>query len=150
MEQQLPPTRSRRLQRAIDTLGVASVVRRAPATVWQALPAVFAELGIEINFREPATKRVGTCYQRIHGWLGKELVATYIDCGDTRSVPNADSYQVELTVLTTVSADSGGTTLSTFVLGVGQSISSADRVWCRSKGNLEARIREMVEAHLSK
>ena len=150
MDQMLPTMRSRSGLRAIDTLGAPLVVHGTTAAAWEALPDVFTSLGLDINFRNPAEKRVGTCFQRLHGRLGKAPLSNYLDCGEIVSLPNADTYQVEVTVLTTVSADSGGTTISTFVLGVGQSNTSSARIWCRSKGTLEDRIRAAIESKVSK
>jgi hypothetical protein len=80
--------------------------------------------------------------------LGKELLSTFVDCGETRGEPNADRYEVALTVLTTVrSRSDGGASLFTFVLGVGLDGASSTnrRWWCYSRGALEERIRTGVE-----
>ena len=152
MDQQLPPARSRQYARQIDTLGVSATVRGSAADAWQFLPSVFTELGLQINFRDPAGKRLGACYQVVHTRLGRELLSTILDCGETRSIPNADSYQVALTVLTTIGAEEGGSvTVSTFVLGVGKtdSAGSGGRVWCYSKADLEERIRARLAEKLN-
>lgn len=147
MDQQIPINRSRAYARALDTLGVESVVPIPPAKIWEILAAVYTDLGLEINFREPESLRIGACYQKFRTRLGKEMLSTYVDCGETRGVPNADRYEVALTVLTTVVPNSSGTSsLFTFVLGVGlDSSSSTNRRWCYSSGALEERIRARAE-----
>ena len=148
MDQQLPIKRERGFARTIDTLGVEAVIPVAAAKVWAVLPAVFADLGLEINFREPETRRVGTCYQKVRLRLGKDLLSTFVECGDSRGLPNADRYEVALTVLTTVET-TGATAakIYTFVLGVGIDATGSvrDRLWCHSKGVIEERIRNLVE-----
>jgi len=148
MDQQVPIGRSRLNVRAIDTLGLDGVVMAPAAKVWEALPAILGDLGLEINFRDPAGRRVGTCYQTVRGRLGKEALSSYLDCGETRSVPNADEYEVAVTVLVTVEATSPNiTTIHTFLIGVGSHPSVAsNRIWCFPKGVLEERVRTAVEA----
>ena len=148
MDQQLPVQRERGFARPIDTLGVEGIVPVSGARAWAALPAAFAELGLEINFREPETLRVGTCYQKVRLRLGKEPLSNFVECGDSRGMPNADRYEVALTVLTKVEVTGEqAAKLYTFVLGVGLDASGAirDRLWCYSKGVLEKRIRNLVE-----
>ncbi len=151
MAQQIPIERNRRLSQNLDTLGVEGSLSAPVARVWAALPAVFAELGLEINFRDLSPKRTGTCYQQVHGRLGREMLSTYVDCGDSRSVPNADRFEIALTVLTTVVPASDQTTrIYTFVLGAGNDgTSSTGRVWCYSRGAIETRIRKLLEERLA-
>lgn len=151
MDQQVPVQQNRRIAQQIDTLGVEGAVAGPAEAVWAALPAVYAEFGLEINFREPGPKRTGACYQRVHGRLGKELLSTFVDCGDSRSVPNADRFDVALTVLTTVVPISNkASKVFTFVLGAGNDPTSSNaRIWCYSKGALEARIQASLEHHLA-
>jgi len=101
MDQQFPANRGRGYARAIDSLGIESTVPAPANQVWKMLPAVFTELGLEVNFREPANQRLGTCFQKVRTRLGKDLLSTFVDCGETRSLPNADRYELALTVLTT-------------------------------------------------
>ncbi len=148
MEQQVPVQRERGFARTLDTLGVEGIVLAPAAKVWEALPAVLTDLGLDLNFREPATRRVGTCYQKLRLRLAGDLLSTFVECGDSRGVPNADRYEVALTVLTTVMPTGANTSkVYTFVLGVGLDSSGAlrDRLWCFSKGALEELIRSRVE-----
>lgn len=148
MDQQIPTFRSHNYRQRVDTLGVEAFVPAPSTRVWEILPAVLTDLGLEINFREPATKRIGSCYQKTRVRLGKENLSTFVDCGDSRGLPNADRYEVALTVLVTVVPTSSTTTkIFTFLLGVGLDASGAasDRLWCFSRGVLEQRIRTALE-----
>lgn len=148
MEQQIPVSRGRQVVRTIDTLGMQTFVPVGPADVWKTLPAVYNELGLEVNFQESAGWRLGTCYQRLRLRLGGRSLSTLLDCGDQRGLPNADRYDVGLTVLTTLMPSTENTSiLYIFVLGVGLNASGAagDRIWCYSKGVIEEQIREGVE-----
>ena len=149
MDQQVPILRDRRkYSQNVDTLGLETIVPAASARVWEALPAVLADLGLEINFREPDTRRIGACNQKARARLGKEPLSTYVDCGDNRGMPNADRYEVGLTVLVTVAPTTATTTMVyVFVLGVGLdgSGTASSRIWCFSRGALEERIRSALE-----
>ena len=148
MSQQTPVSRGRNYARSIDTLGVEGVVLTPPAKAWEILAAVYTDLGLDINFREVENRRLGTCHQKVRSRLANERLSVFVDCGETRSVPNADQYEVALTVLTTVRPNVSGTTsLFTFVLGVGLDNSGAasNRLWCHTQGALEERIRAAVE-----
>jgi hypothetical protein len=151
-ETHVPISRSRSYTRAVDTLGAETIVAAAAARVWAVLPAVYTDLGLQINFRNPEERRSGTCYQPVRGRLGKELLSTFVDCGETRAVPNADRHEVALTVLSTVlRIDDRFTAIRTYVLGVAVDASgvSQQRIWCFSRGALEERIRAAVEARLA-
>ena len=149
MDKQIPITRGQaQYNRPVDTLGTESVVPFHPDSVWSVLAAVYADLGLTLNFREPAGRRLGSCYQSVRTRLGKELLSTYVDCGESRGMPNADRFEVAVTVLSTVIPNSSATSsIFTFVLGVGSdpSMSGTNRLWCYSRGALEERIREGVE-----
>jgi hypothetical protein len=151
MDQQIPINRSRRYERSVDTLGVEGIVPASGAKVWEVLPAVLTDLGLDINFREPAGRRIGACYQKVRARLAKAALSTFLDCGETRGIPNADRFEVALTVLVTVVPSTAQTAkIYTFVLGVGVdgSGTSSNRLWCYSKGTLEERIRTGVEDRL--
>ena len=151
MSQQIPDQRGRRYALEIDTLGVEAKVPASADRVWAVLPAVFADLGLEVNFREPATRRAGACYQRVHGRLAGAPLSTFLDCGDSRSVPNADRFEVAMTVLVTVvPAGDQAAKVHAFVIGVGDDAASSNsKTWCYSTGALEARIRRLVETKLA-
>ena len=148
MDQQIPTYRNHNYRQRVDTLGVEAFVPSPAGRVWEVLPAVLTDLGLEINFREPTIKRIGSCYQKTRVRLGTEALSTFVDCGDSRGLPNADRYDVALTVLVTVVPTSPTTTkIFTFLLGVGleSSGTAGSRIWCFSRGVLEERIRTRLE-----
>lgn len=151
MEHQIAANRGRGYTRPLDTLGLESAVSRPAAHVWSVLPAVMADLGLEINFRVPAERRMGACHQRVRARLGTAMLSSLVNCGETNSVPNADRYDVALTVLTTVRSTGETAALHTFVLGVALDASGAasNRIWCHTRGALEERIRRGVEQRLA-
>jgi len=148
MASQLPVNRTRAFSQAIDTLGPAFEIAADAERVMALLPEVYQELGLEVNFREPG--RIGTCYQQLRRRLGKAPLSWFVDCGETRSLPNADHFDVMLTVLTSVLPAEHGSTIRVFLLAVGQDpTTSGGRVWCFSKAELEDRIAKRLKATIA-
>ena len=141
----------RRYTIPIDTLGVESAVGGSADSVWKVLPAVYAQLDLPVHERDEATRRLGACWIRVRQRVSGTALSRFIQCGELRGVPNADRMEVELLILSRVTADArGAAILSTFVLATaGESVGASNRMWCLSTGTLEARIRDAVQEALA-
>lgn len=121
--------------------------------VWKALPAVFAVLEVPIERFDAETNTIGNSSLKLYRRLGKVPLTRYLDCGSTQIGPNADSYEVALTVLTKLSrppADTSNTTVVTTVEALARPIQfRGDYVRCTSKGALEARLAEVLKVQLT-
>src|SRR6059036_2233976 len=89
-------------RRAVDTLGQAEAVPGTLDQVWQALPAVYQELGLRANEVDPAGRRVGMRGQRLMRDAGRTRLSVYLDCGNGLTGAHADEYRVTLTAISTV------------------------------------------------
>jgi hypothetical protein len=120
--------------------------------VWRVLPAVFDSLKIPLNSVDPATKEIGNTALKTRVRLGKVYLSRYLDCGSTQIGPNADNYDVVLTVLSRVVADgAAASTLTTTVLAQARPATYSQTYNpCSSKGLFERRIAELVTAALTK
>lgn len=127
--------------------GVGSrVVPAAVDSVWEVLPRVYEQLGIPEPGEDRARMTFGSQAFRARRVEGERL-SRYIDCGmGPTAVPNADSYQVALTVLTTLSrAGDGGTEVTTMVDANARPRAVAGNpIHCQSKGVLEMRVAQLV------
>ena len=85
----------------------ADVVRMpyAADAVWRILPSVFDSVGITVTSIDQAGKTIGNPGFKIRQRLGKAPLSRYLDCGNTQIGPNADSYDVMLSVMSTVTPD---------------------------------------------
>ena len=119
-----------------------------PDEVWAAMPAVYEELGIEINLRDPTARVVGNNNfrpRRIDGARNSR----YLDCGyGSTAVPHADGYDVTASLIATVrSGDESGTLLETLFTGSARAREvSGGNVSCSSKGTLERRMVEILSS----
>ena len=118
--------------------------------VWRALPAAYDSLKIPLNTLDAKTHTIGNDGFKIRQQLGRAALSTYIDCGRTQIGPNADSYEVVLTILTQVTtADNGATKISTTFESSARPIAySQEYSKCTSRGVLEAKIMDVVKGRL--
>ena len=120
--------------------------------VWRVLPAVYDSLGIPITTLDGAQRIVGNSGMKLRRQLGTVSLSRYIDCGSTQIGQNADSYEVQLTVMTTVQRDeSGMAAVATTVEAMAKPITFAQNFSrCGSKGVLEKRVADAVVLRLQR
>jgi len=116
-------------------------------TVWRVLPEAYAAVGIPDPGVDPgAAKALGNLAFRPHRLAG-HLLSEYLDCGrGITAVPRADEYEVTMSIRTDLTAGrDGGTVVTTTVQATARSRDmSANAVYCRSLGTLEARIGQWI------
>ncbi|MEX2153842.1 MAG: hypothetical protein WD825_10930 [Gemmatimonadaceae bacterium] len=121
--------------------------------VWEVLPAVYSALEIPIAQVDPDESVIGNPGLKLYRRLAKVPLMRYLDCGTTQIGPNADSYEVMLTVLTKVQRarpDTTTTTVGTIVEAMARPVAyKGEYVRCTSKGALEARLVEVLKVHLA-
>src|SRR5215831_18535952 len=120
--------------------------------VWKVLPAVYDSLSMPVSFLDPSTHSVGNRGYKVRGKLGKVGLARYIDCGMTQIGPNAESYDVTLTLTTTLTRAGEGATAMTidFEASAKPMAFSQEPFRCSTKGNLEQRVNELTAALVSR
>lgn len=128
--------------RAPDTLTDVTT-KRAVAL----LPAMYAELGIPVTSYDPKMHLISSSNRPVTLQVGGLRPSLVLDCGMGAYGPNADRYQVSLTIYTGVSGDSLGpavveTRLSARAVPNGLS----SYVPCASTGRLEETIAQKLRA----
>lgn len=123
-----------------------------PDAVWRILPSVFDSVGIPVTTIDQGSKQIGNAGYKIRNRLGKVSLSRYLDCGNTQVGPNADSYDVFLSVLTTVKPEGpSGATLTTIVDAQSRPVTYNQAYSrCSSKGGIEIKISELVKARLAR
>ena len=120
--------------------------------VWKILPAVFDSVVVPVSLLDPQTHTIGNSGFKLRGKLGKVGLGRYIDCGTTQIGPNAESYDITLTLTTTLAAMSGGATAMTIDLEASARppAFAQEPFRCETKGSLEKRVSDLTAALLSR
>lgn len=118
--------------------------------VFRVLPSLYDSLGVQVNTIDPARKTIGNSGFKLRSRLGKAVLSTLLDCGNTQIGPNADSYDVYMTITTQVSAAGAGSSrLSTLVEAQAKPITyNQGYNRCTTKGTLEQRLADLVTRRL--
>ncbi|NJD08983.1 MAG: hypothetical protein FIB01_00575 [Gemmatimonadetes bacterium] len=118
------------------------------AAVWSVLPAVYDSLAIPVTSRNAASHTIGNGGLRARARLGKVGLQRYLDCGSTQGGPNAETYEIHLTISTQVlpgAGDETGSRLSTSLQAEARPVNfTADWVRCTSKNTLEKAVAELA------
>ncbi|MEP6494405.1 MAG: hypothetical protein ABJF01_17100 [bacterium] len=134
--------------------GGASVTNVAFSSeqVWRIMPAVFESLGISLTTVDPQKHVIGNEGFKVRKQLGTVTLSKYIECGTTQIGPNADSYEVYMTILTSVQpGPSGGTAVGTTVEAAARPLTVAQEYSrCSSKSLLESKIIDAINAKMRK
>ncbi len=120
--------------------------------VWRVMPSVFDSVGIPITLLDQASHSIGNQGYKLRGRLGKVTLSRLLDCGNTQIGPNADTYDVFLSVVTTIQAEgAAGSKLSTLVDAKARPITyNQGYSNCASRGGIEIKIADLVKARLAK
>lgn len=122
-----------------------------PAQVVSVLPAVYAELGIPLTVNDASRRTVGNAGWKTRRSIGKVPLHRYLDCGSSGTIKNAETYQVLMSIVTTVRPnEKGGSIVATSITATGKNpiTSSSQEVRCASLGDLEIRIRDMAQKRI--
>jgi len=119
----------------------------------RALPAVFDSIGIPVAMLDQTGRRLGNEAFKVRGRLKGVSLSRYIDCGNSTQVgPNADSYEVVLTMIAEVHpADAGASSLRHTFSALARPVNfSQDYSACLSKSVLETRFMTLLTAALER
>ena len=120
--------------------------------VWKIMPAVLDSLAVPGDFLDPASHTIGNRGLKLRGKLGKVPLGRYIDCGTTQIGPNAESYNITLTLTTALAPLAGGGTSMTINMEASAKplAFSQEPFHCSTKGALEERVVNLAKALLSR
>ena len=131
----------------------AHVIPFAPDKVWRILPSVFDSLGVPVETLDPAKRTIGNSGFKVRGRLKNVPLSRFIDCGNSTQVgPNADSYEVNITLLAEVRAGEGGASKVTLAFQPLARPANFSQQYsqCSSRGVLETRFMEILNGRLQR
>ena len=119
--------------------------------VWAALPAIYTALSIPLTTADNKSFRFGNEGMKIRRRLGETSLVKLLDCGRTQIGPNAESYDIVLSVMTTLRRHSEHATIvSTAIDASGKAVQFGSETRCRTTGALEKQIALALRARVEK
>lgn len=121
--------------------------------VWAAVRAAYDSVAVPVAIFDGASHSVGNSALRVRRRLGDVALSKYLNCGSTQGFPSADTYEIQMSVLTQLQVDpaSGGvgTIVLTTVQGQGRPMTiSSEFTPCSSTGGLEKQIVDVANRAL--
>lgn len=123
------------------------VIPVAPSRVFDALKAVYDELGVPPGTHDPATGRYGNSDFFKTRRFANEPLSAFLNCGESFTGSVANNYRIYMALMSIVRPDGkGGSEVETAFSAQAQNMegSSGDRISCGSTGRLEERIRKTL------
>ncbi len=137
----------------VSTTEVNSALINAPVEkAWVALQEVYATLNIPVTDLNQQARTIGNNAYRVRRRIGDVPTMRALDCGGDSGMPNAETYQLLLTVKSRIIPnDAGGSVVQTTLEGTGKNATTAasSDVRCSSMGALEKRIADLVKAKVA-
>ncbi len=133
---------------------VASTTRfaKSPELVAAAVRLAYANIGVQVTVDDAIGKRIGNAdFYRTRNFAGKPM-AQLVACGSSMTGPNASSFRIYISLLTTIDADGkGGSTVGVLFESTARDVvggASNDRVSCGTTGALEQLMFARIQSYL--
>lgn len=137
----------------VSTVDVNSVLINAPVErAWAALQEAYATLTIPVTDLNQQTRTIGNNAFRVRRRIGDVPTMRALDCGGDSGMPNAETYQLLLTIKSRIIPnDAGGSVVQTTLEGTGKNATTAasSDVRCSSMGALEKKIADLIKAKVA-
>jgi hypothetical protein len=147
-EERVLATTEAGVMRSHENLAADSVINASPAAALAALDAAYAELGIEVKFRDHSTGQLGNRrFSRLRN-LGGVRLSKYVGCGFAETGPVADTYRVTISLVSQVTPVDSGSRVDTHLTAYAEDMgSSKGTLSCTTLGALEQRIHALAVKH---
>jgi hypothetical protein len=120
--------------------------------VWRALPVAYDSIGIPVGKLDTLSRVVGNDGYKLRRKLGGVPLTRYLDCGQAQGFKSAETYEINLSVLTQLQpAGTGRTTAATVVQASAKPVNFAGEYsTCSSTGELEKRVADVLSRVVQK
>jgi hypothetical protein len=135
------------------TVGMAVDIAAPPDDAFRALQSVYEDLKIPVADLSPKDRIVGNQQFKTRRRIAGVPMQTYLECGGNPGQPNAETYDVIITVLSNVSASKdGASSLTTRIQAIASDPGhgQVNQMRCSTTGELEARIAKLVREKVGK
>lgn len=131
--------------------GQSAAIAAAPDAVYAALVGAYETLGLPLSFKDDAQRRAGNLGFKSRRNAGKIPMRFAVDCGEDLNGPKADTYEITLSIESSVAANasSTGSDLLTVVNASGKPVTtSGAEIPCSTRGEIERSLVKAVNAKL--
>ncbi len=131
----------------LDTMRQDHFLKAVPANVYQAALQAYADLGIPTGKTDGKVGIIGSERFQQARSLAKAPMSRWFSCGEGTLGPNADSFRLEIAIVTWVSPDGVGTNVGLAAIASGRDVSGVYRnpKECSSTGALELKILDRIQ-----
>ena len=122
------------------------------ARAWEMLPKTYFVLGIPIETVDARVHVLGNTSLTMHRRLAGTPLSRYLSCGNVAGMPNADTYNVTMRILTELVPADSNTTLVRSQISANAHPEGvvSNQIRCETSGRLEERIfRELLKHALA-
>ena len=131
--------------------GIAARLTSPPDSVFAALQSVYKELAVPLTVVDPTGRQIGNQSFRTRRRLAGAPMQTYLDCGGSSGQPNAETYDITLSVVSYVAVAGKEVTLVTRLSATASdaTIGRGNSMNCSTTGDFEKRVETMTRAKLN-
>jgi len=137
-----------------DNGSIGAVIGAPLQAVWRVLPTAFDSVGAPLTLIDPKKHVMANEGFKIRQKMGTERLSTYFECGTTQVGPNADSYELYVTIyanLEPLKSDTARTRMTVTVTASAKPLQFAqDYSRCTSKTALERKMLDVVATAVRK
>jgi hypothetical protein len=131
-----------------EVTAIATALPIAPDSAYKLLRAAYAKLEIPVARDDSTHHSLGNDGLRARRQLGGLTMQTVLDCGQQIGLANAETWDIQMDILSYIVPDGhGGSQLWTRIQATGHdpSVSGRDLTPCSTRGELEAKIGNVVK-----
>jgi hypothetical protein len=131
-----------------EVTAIATALPIAPDSAYKLLRATYAKLDIPVARDDSSRRSLGNEGLKARRQLGGLTMQSVLDCGEQIGLPNAETWDIQMDILSYIVPDGrGGSQLWTRIQATGHdpSVSGRDMTPCTTRGELEAKIGNLVK-----
>ena len=131
-----------------EFVAISTTVPVKPDSAYALLEAAYKKLGLPVTRSDLASRSLGNDALKARHKIGGLAMQNAIDCGEKMGVRIAETWDIQLNILSYVTEDGrGGSKISTRIqaLGLDPVVSGRDFMQCSTRGELENKIGNVVK-----
>ena len=134
-----------RINTTTTTVALSENVPVGPDSAYKVLVKVYTDLAVAATTLDSRQRIVGNPSLKVRRRIGGVTLVKYLDCGYKDGAPNAETYDIVLNLMSSVSGQTPtSATVSTRIEGVATHPVFGSQTVCTTTGELEKRIAQMV------